>query len=220
VDRDLKVISNEKLQLPVTKSALVISAASGQAYVSDAAPVRGQPATAARVVAELAKGAAVDKLGVFGDFTKVKLDGDRFGFVETRLLKDGAGQKLALTPALSRSPPLLEVKPAALATRGDKVVIEGGAKDGDRVLDAYVFVGSHKVFYQSNRKGSDPRRLEFKFEATLQSGINVVTVVARESEDTATRYTMVVRRDGPNGEALPTPKSELFGADWEFVGDE
>jgi hypothetical protein len=31
---------------------------------------------------------------------------------------------------------------------------------------------------------------------------------------------MVVRRDGPNGEALPTPKSELFGADWEFSGDE
>jgi hypothetical protein len=32
---------------------------------------------------------------------------------------------------------------------------------------------------------------------------------------------MVVRRDGPNGEPLPTPKSELFGEDWEFIeGDE
>jgi hypothetical protein len=28
---------------------------------------------------------------------------------------------------------------------------------------------------------------------------------------------MIVRRDGPGGEPLPTPKSELFGADWEFV---
>jgi carboxyl-terminal processing protease len=50
--------------------------------------------------------------------------------------------------------------------------------------------------------------------------VNVITVVARESEDTASRYTMIVRRDGPNGEALPTPKVELFGEDWSFSGDE
>jgi carboxyl-terminal processing protease len=221
VDRDLKVISNEKLQIPITKSGLAINAASGSATSLELAPVRGQPALAARVIGELAKGSVTDKLGSFGDFTKLRLDGDRFGFVETRLLKDGGGgQKLAFTPLLSRSPPMLEVKPAALATRGDKVLIEGIATDGDRVLDAYIFVGSHKIFYQSNRKGTDQKRLELRHEATLQPGINVVTVVARESEDTATRYTMVVRRDGPNGESLPTPKSELFGADWEFIGDE
>ena len=49
---------------------------------------------------------------------------------------------------------------------------------------------------------------------------NVITVVARESEDTLSRYTMIVRRDGPNGEALPTPKMELFGEDWQFSGDD
>lgn len=216
VDRDLKVISNEKLQLPVTRQGLAITPASGPATVSEATPVRGQPAMAARVVGDLAKGSTVEKLGIFGDFTKVKLDGDRFGFVDSRALEDGTGGKLAFSPALSRSPPLLEVKPAALATRGDKVVIEGVATDGDRVLDTFIFVGANKVFYQSNRKGTDPRRLGFRFEASLQPGMNVVTVVARESEDIATRYTMVVRRDGPSGEALPTPKGEAFGADWEF----
>jgi hypothetical protein len=42
-------------------------------------------------------------------------------------------------------------------------------------------------------------------------------VVARENEHTATRYTRVVRRDGPKGETLPTPKGEEFGADWQFI---
>ena len=88
------------------------------------------------------------------------------------------------------------------------------------MLDVYVFIGSHKVFYQSNRKGTDPLKASFNFEAQLEPGINVVTVVARENEDTATRTTMVVRRDGPNGEALTTPKGDEFGADWEFVGDD
>ena len=90
--------------------------------------------------------------------------------------------------------------------------------DADRVADVYVFVGSQKVFYQSNRKSSDPTKLSFAFDTNLQPGINVVTVVARENEDTASRHTMVVRRDGPSGEALPTPKGDEFGADWEFVG--
>jgi carboxyl-terminal processing protease len=120
---------------------------------------------------------------------------------------------------LSRSPPLLEVVTGVLATRQDHVTVEGVATDGDRVLDAYIFVGARKVYYQSNGKDvSDPRRLEFRHRVKLKPGVNVITVVARENEDTATRYTRVVRRDGPHGEALPTPKGEEFGADWEFIG--
>ena len=38
--------------------------------------------------------------------------------------------------------------------------------------------------------------------------MNVVTVVARENVDTVGRKTLVIRRDGLNGEALQTPKTE------------
>jgi carboxyl-terminal processing protease len=220
-DRDLRVVSNEKVTLPVTKSGLFVNKAAGKVMAQGVVPVRGQPAAAAPVVGEIEKGSVVDRTGTFGDFTKVSLGGDRFGFVETALVKDGAGGgKLGFKPHLTRSPPLLEVQPATLATRDGKVHIQGAATDGDRVLDAYIFVGSRKVFYQSNRKGSDPKRLSFSLDAALQPGINVISVVARENEDTVTQYRMVVRRDGPNGELLPTPKSELFGEDWEFVGGE
>ena len=134
--------------------------------------------------------------------------------------RDGGGAaKVKLTPRLTHSPPLLEVEPAALATRSNKVHLQGTATGNDRVLDAYVFVGARKVFYQSNRKGKDPKKLSFSFDAELNPGINVITVVTRESEDTATRRTMIVRRDGANGEALPTPKSDDFGEDWEFSGE-
>jgi carboxyl-terminal processing protease len=99
------------------------------------------------------------------------------------------------------------------------VEIEGRATDVDGVLDADIFVGTRKVFYQANQ-GKDNKEMAFTVKAELQPGVNMITVVARENEDTATRHTMVVRRDGPNGEPLPTPKSELFGADWEFIGGE
>jgi carboxyl-terminal processing protease len=114
----------------------------------------------------------------------------------------------------------LEVAPAKLATREDHVRIEGTVRDADQVLDAYVFVGPRKVYYQSNKKSADQTKLSFGLDVALSPGVNVINVVARESEDTATRYTMVVRRDGSSGEALPTPKAELLGYDWEFTSEQ
>ena len=220
-DRDLRVVTSEKIVIPVTRAGVFINQASGKVSVEQPAQVRGQPQASVAVVGELAKGSVVDRLGTFAGFTKVRIDGDRFGFVETSALKDGAGAgKPTFKPHLTHSPPLITLEPAGLAMRGDKVKIEGTATDGDRVLDVYVFVGAHKVFYQSNRKGTDPLKLKFGFDAALNPGMNVVTVVARENEDTASRHTIVVRRDGPGGEALSTPKGEEFAADWEFVGGE
>jgi len=51
------------------------------------------------------------------------------------------------------------------------------------------------------------------FDATvpLRPGVNVITVVARENPDTVGRKTIIVRKDGPNGEILQTPKTEEDG---------
>ena len=146
----------------------------------------------------------------------------RFGFVEAQNVSPAGARKgkLVFEPTLGRSPPMLEVAPGKLASREGKVRIEGTAQDQDQVLDGYVFVGARKVFYQSNKKSNDPTKLHFALDVSLNPGVNVINVVARESEDTATRHTIVVRRDGPNGEALPTPKAELLGYDWEFTSDQ
>lgn len=220
-DRDLRVVAAEKLSFPVTRGGMFVSPASGRVVAEAGAPVRGEPLASARVVGELSKGGVFERLGTFGSFTKVRLDGQRFGFVETTTVKDSqAPAKGSFAPLLTRSPPLVDVKPAALATREDHIRIEGTATDNDRVLDGYAFVGAHKVFYQSNRKGKSSTNMPFAFDAKLEPGINVITVIARESEDTQTSYTLVVRRDGPKGEALATPKSALFGEDWEFGNDD
>jgi carboxyl-terminal processing protease len=218
VDRDLRVVSSEKAKLSVVKSALAIQPSSGLVSALSPAAVRGQPVAVAPVVGQVAKGSLLERLGLFQDFTKVSLGDQRFGFVETRTLKPAAGgtPKVSFEPVLSHSPPLLEVTPASLATRDTKVKVSGRATDTDRVQDVFVFVGPRKVFYQSNRKASDPKRLDFAFDAELQPGINVITVVARENEDTAIRQTMIVRRDGPKGEPLPTPKAETLGEDWDL----
>ncbi len=109
---------------------------------------------------------------------------------------------------MRRYPPSVEVQPVTLATKDDKTTIKGVGTDFDRLLDAYIFVGNKKVFYRSNRNGSDPKRMPFEATIPLRPGVNVITVVARENPDTVGRKTLIVRKDGANGELLQTPKTE------------
>jgi carboxyl-terminal processing protease len=219
VDHDLRVVASEKISIPVVSGDLTILEKNDRVEVESDTPVYSQPLASSSVVGTLRSGSRVARTGTFKDFSRVNLGG-RVGFVDgDDLGETTAAEALNFEPALTRSPPVLDVAPSALATRSSTVKITGVAADSDQVRDAYVFVGSRKVFYMSNRKASDPKRLQFSFDAELSPGVNIITAVARENEDVATAQTLVVRRDGPNGEALTTPKRDSFGADWEFEED-
>ena len=92
----------------------------------------------------------------------------------------------------------------------DTLTAMGHPISADTVARELVKLGYSR---QSNRKADDQTKLKFSLDTELQPGINVITVVARESEDTTSRYTMIVRRDGPNGEALKTSRADAFGED-------
>ena len=112
---------------------------------------------------------------------------------------------------MRRYPPSIEVQPVVLATKDATLTIKGITSDSDRLLDAYIFAGSRKIFYRSNRNGQDNKRMPFEATVPLRPGVNVITVVARESPDTVSRKTIIVRKDGPSGETLQTPKTEEEG---------
>jgi carboxyl-terminal processing protease len=76
------------------------------------------------------------------------------------------------------------------------------------VRDVYIFVGSRKVYYQSNRGAAEPTKQHFEATIPLRPGTNYVTVVARESNEVASHKSFIVRRDGPDGALLETPKSD------------
>ena len=101
-----------------------------------------------------------------------------------------------------------------MSTKDDKVKVVGTASDSERLLDLYVFVGARKLYYKSNRGGADPKKASFEFDAPLRPGVNLITVFARETPDTTTRRTVVVRKDGSDGSILKTPKTDDPVNDW------
>jgi carboxyl-terminal processing protease len=104
-------------------------------------------------------------------------------------------------------PPRLEVDlNANLVTRAPTLRLRGRAEDDSIVRDLYVFVGSRKAYYQSNRKGPNPQKASFDTSIPLRPGINYVSVIAREDNEVMSRKTYIVRRDAADGALLETPK--------------
>lgn len=214
-DRDLREFATEKVKIPI-EAPLAIDKASGTKKTADGAMLRPSADGNARAFGKLATGTLLAATGKSGDFWKVDLGQGRFGFVSTKDVTDATGD--AKTPAFddiySHAPPTLDAVASEMATRSDKVKITGTAADSEKVSDVYVFVGSRKLYYRSNRDGADPRKATFEFEAPLRPGVNLITVVARENPDTVTRRMIIVRKDGADGSILKTPKSDDPVDDW------
>jgi carboxyl-terminal processing protease len=168
------------------------------------------PDPGARGFGRLAPGASAPLVGKLGELDKIELGGGRFAFVAGHDVTAGGAAPAAVPfdDVYLHAPPTLEVRAATMATKDDKVKITGVASDTDRLLDVYIFVGSRKLYYKSNRDGADAKKAAIDFDAPLRPGVNLITVVARETPDTTTRRVLVVRRDGPDGAILKTPKSD------------
>jgi carboxyl-terminal processing protease len=209
-DRDLREFAVEKIKVPIEAPIPVEAASGALAPSGDAALLVESPAPAARAFGRLPAKASLRVLGRVGEFFKVDLGKGRFAFVAAKEASLNAAPPTNLTfeDLLLRSPPQIELKAPALATRDSKIKITGLASDGDRILDGYMFVNARKVFYRSNRSGKDPKQLPFEVDVNLRPGINVIRFFARENTDTVSQRTLVIRRDGASGELLPTPKTE------------
>lgn len=209
-DRDLRETVIEKVRMPIAVPSTLAAASGTMRAKAGGATLLESPEAGARAFGRLGAGTGVTVLGTVGDTTKVSLGDARFAFAKTAELEQGgsASGVVAFEETMRRFPPSVEIQPVALSTRDEKIQIKGFAQDNEKLLDGYVFVGNRKVFYRSNRNGADAKRMPFDTAIPLRPGVNVITVIARENPDTVGRKTLIIRRDGPQGEILQTPKTE------------
>jgi carboxyl-terminal processing protease len=209
-DRDLREAVVEKVKIPVL-DPFALGAGSGTMRArTGGADLLPTPEPTARPFGRLPAGVSANVMATAGGFAKLSLGDGRFAFAKIAELEHGgaAAGTVAFEDAMMHAPPAVDLAQPQLVTRDAHTVLKGNANDDARLLDAYIFVGARKVFYKTNRNGSDPRKMAFDADVPLRPGVNVVTVVARENPDTTSRKTFVVRRDGPGGELLATPKTD------------
>jgi carboxyl-terminal processing protease len=236
-DSDLRETANERVVMP-TRTSVIIAKATGIIRAdSGPIGLLEFPGPGAKPFGQLPKDGVLGVTGMLGDYVRVDLGSNRFAFAPRSAGKLGTGTvpalpkpkpiasssakkeggdapvKESLPPQawldnLSHSPPKIEVDALDLVTKADKTHLKGFAIDGDRVLDVYVFVGARKIFYRSNRSGSDTKKEAFDLDLPLRPGVNYVSVWARENAETVSRRVFIIRRDAPDGSLLDTPKGD------------
>ena len=209
-DLSLRETIVEKVRMPIAVESKISQGGGAMKARSGGATLLESPEPGARSFGRLGAGTSVNVTGTVGDLTKVTVGDNRFGFVKTSELEAGGTPSgaVAFEEVMRRYPPAVEVQPLALSTKDDKIQIKGTAQDADKILDGYIFVGNKKVFYRSNRNSGDQQHMTYDATVPLRPGVNVITLVARENVDTVGRRTIIIRRDGANGELLSTPKTE------------
>lgn len=208
-DEDLREFVTHKITIPIAEPTAV-SVASGWWTASADAQGFEAPLADGHVVARVAAGLRLPITASAGN-QWMRVDAGRGRPLWVRARDNGsapAPRDGRITWLLDNEPPIIETTLGeSLAVRTPTVRLTGTIRDEARVLDYFVFVGPKKLVYRSNRNGSDPRQVGLDAEVALRPGSNVVTIVAREDSDTVARRSFIIRRDGPNGELLSTPRA-------------
>lgn len=215
IDADLRRSITEEVLVPVGSGGSAPNVRSGRVTLTEGATLREAPTTRADVLGRVEGGGlTVDAEAEQDGFVRVRLGEHQVGWVARGELGDGSGGQMSYS--LNHMPPRIELEYGdTLVTRDATLALRGSATDtGGSVRDLYVFAGAQKVFYASSRAQSDRSQIQFETRVPLHGGINYITVFARESDDVVSRQLLVVRRDGPDGALLPTPRwdDEVFGS--------
>ncbi len=203
IDEPLEEFTADKLSIPVEAEnapAVAFESRKGPVKLNEKAELLASADANSRVLARLPKGAIVNELARGSAVARVEWEKDRFAFVRLADVRDGKGTKPApikdATFVALRNPPdiSLSVDPSqgGVVADTERFTLSGVVND-PALLDVYVLVNDQKVFFRSREAGEDPR-LKFTTDFALREGNNLVTVVARESQDFASRKTVVIRR--------------------------
>jgi carboxyl-terminal processing protease len=216
VDQDLREGVNEKLKFPIAAASAGPTVARGLVKVSRKdTEVREGADDAAPVVGVAKKGAVLAQTGKIGAWVRVELEAGRPGFIPAAALSPsgGAPTPTAFTPDWQVTPPTLVLNIPSHETTADHYQLSGTALDDNHLEDVFVLVSNRdskiegkKVFYLSNRGKKTGNKLDFQASVPLYPGNNLITVVARESNEVKAVQNLFVLR---NTSALRTSQAEV-----------
>ena len=212
MDEDFREIRTQKITLPVSAQQRPFSPASAKktAVFRDSGSIVGGTFPAAPVVALAQKNSRVKILGTSGRWIRVEGENSVSGWVEEKAVKvarasydgpsgeapdeketDGARQEVSVLEEKFEEPPSILVSDFPVSTKASKVTVEGSVRDFDRIESVSVWREDDKI------KLFAPQRNNFPlfFPLTLEEGMNLFTIVARDEKGMTSRKTLAIRKD-------------------------
>ena len=204
IDEPLEEFTTDKLSIPVVAEgapAVALEPAKQVIRLADKTEVLASADAKGRVIARLPKGAVVNQVAKGSAVARIEWgEKDRFAFVRLADVREAKGAKVVPASAVEtiafRSPAQISmnVDPTSGGTVVDteRFTLSSVVTD-PQLLDVFVLVNDQKVFFKG-RAAEDGDKVKFTTDFALKEGNNLVTIVARESQDFASRKSVVIRR--------------------------
>ncbi|MGO8970209.1 MAG: MXAN_5808 family serine peptidase [Myxococcaceae bacterium] len=224
-DVQLEEFATEKLQIPLSDHPLSVDARKGFLRLEPGTALLARPDPQSGTLFKVTKGGAVvPELARVNGLAKVELEKGRFAFVRAQDIHEVKSGK-PTTPKEFQSIPFREppqitvnVEPdkGGVVASGDRFTLSGTVSDPLGLLDMYVLVNDHKVYFSTvDATTADPTHLKFTTDFPLKEGENYVLVVARQTQDYASRKALVIRRrPAAVAQALTRSSQEAQAASW------
>ncbi len=204
MDVQLEEFATEKLQIPIADHPLSVEARKGLLRLDSGTAVLARPDAQSGALFKVNKGGAVvAELARVNGLFKVELEKGRFAFVRSQDAHEVKSGKVATAKEFQsvpfREPPQIAVnvepEKGGVVASGDRFTLSGSVSDPLGLLDVYVLVNDHKVFFNTvDANSADPTHVKFTTDFPLKEGENYVLVVARQTQDYASRKALVIRR--------------------------
>jgi carboxyl-terminal processing protease len=192
-DLELREGVSEKLKFAVSPPGAGPVAGKGMVKVSKKdTEVRAGAGDDAPVVGTVKRGSLLAVTGKQGTWVRVEAEPGRPGFVAAAAVSpaSGAATAGAFTPVWQVTPPTIALNLTAHETSNDRYTLSGSVADDNHLEDVFVMVSNRdkkidgkKVYYLSNRARKNGNKLDFSTSVPLWPGNNLITVVARESNE-------------------------------------
>lgn len=167
----------------------------GWVTMENKTPIMGGNSTLP-VIAYAGSGSVFDLLGYKGKYAKIKLPTlERAGWVLKKDIKIGKKtQKEKNNPDFKEvffySQPSIDIASTSLVTDKKEIKISGSVADNNKIESISIFKGDDKIKLLTPYKNSQV----FSFNSSLEDGINVFSIVAKDTSGLFSKETVTIRK--------------------------
>ena len=100
-------------------------------------------------------------------------------------------QGVSLLEEIFERPPLILISDFPISTEASKITVEGSVMDTNRVESISVWKKNDKIKLFTPGKNNVP----LLFPLTLEEGVNLFTIVAKDEKGMTSKRTLAIRKD-------------------------
>lgn len=212
MDEDLREVKTQKITLPVFTRERPFSPVSAKktAVFKDTGSILGGTFPGASSIALAQKNSTVKVLGVSGRWMRVEGENSVAGWIEAKSIRvnragrgdssgkasgknaaGGGAQQILFLEETFEEPPSITISDFPMSTEASRITIEGSVRDSNRIESISVWKKDDKI------KLFTPGRNNFPllFPLTLEEGMNLFTIVAKDEKGMTSKRTLAIRKD-------------------------